>query len=131
MSDPAFEARLQRLFAEHPHYPDAPLFAIEVENRLSRGWALRRILIGAAGAAGGLVAVAQIAGAGVGARLVAASRLARDATLALHATAVRLPAPLGDFGQATLPFGAEALWLVAGLAVLAGALFASRSIQEI
>jgi hypothetical protein len=131
VSDPSFESRLQRLLADHPHYPDAPLFAAQVEHRLARGWALRRILIGAAGVAGGLVAVAQVAGAGLGARLDAASRFAHDAALALHASASRLPGPIGDVGQLALPFGAEALWLVAGLAVLAGALFASRSIQEL
>ena len=50
MDDPAFEMRLSRMFAEAPHYPDAVLFASEVESRLGRGWALRRVLIAAAGA---------------------------------------------------------------------------------
>lgn len=130
MSDPSFESRLQRLFAEHPHYPDAPLFAVEVENRLSRGWALRRLLIGAAGVAGGLIAAAQVAGAGLGPRIGALGRLAQEMAMALHAGA-KLPAPLGDIGQIALPFGGEALWLVAGLAVLAGALLAGRSIREL
>jgi len=131
VSDPSFDARLQRLFADHPHYPDAPLFAAEVEGRLSRGWALRRMLIGAAGVVGGLIAVAQIAGAGLVGRLGAAGRLARDTASTLHATAAELPGPIGGVGQLALPFGGEVLWLVAGLAVLAGAFLASRTIQEI
>ena len=131
MSDPSFEARLQRLFSDHPHYPDAPLFAAEVENRLSRGWALRRVLIGAAGVAGGLIAVAQIAGAGLVGRIGDANRLARDTAMALHTSAAQIPGPIGSVGQLTLPFGGEVLWLVAGLAVLAGAFLVSRSIQEI
>lgn len=131
MSDASFEARLQRLFSDHPHYPDAPLFAVEVENRLSRGWALRRVLISAAGVAGGLIAVAQITGAGLIGRIGAASQVAQEAASALHTAAARIPGPIGGVGQLALPFGGEVFWLVAGLAVLAGALLAGRSIQQI
>jgi hypothetical protein len=119
------------MFADHAHYPDAPLFAAEVEGRLSRGWALRRLLIGAAGAAGGLIAVIQIAGAGVWSRIAEAGRLYHQAVGAVNSTTVAVPTPIGGVGQLSLPFGGEALWLVAGLAVLAGALLVSRSIQEL
>ncbi len=119
------------MFSDHPHYPDAPLFAAEVEGRLSRGWALRRVLIGAAGVTGGLIAVAQITGAGLVGRIEDANRLARDTAAALHTTASQIPGPIGGVGQLALPFGGEVLWLVAGLAVLAGAFLASRAIQEI
>lgn len=129
MSDPAFEMRLQKLFSESPACSDAPLFAAEVEARLSRGWALRRVLIGAGGAVGGLVAVVQIAGAGLGHRLTAAADILADARRSILQIPAKLPGPLADLGQ--LPFGSEALWLVAGLAVLAGALLASRSLEEI
>jgi hypothetical protein len=129
MSDPAFEMRLHRLFSESPPCPDAPLFAASVESRLSRGWALRRVLIGAAGVVGGSVAVVQIAAAGMGPKLVQAGDLLEGARRAFVQTSGRLPGPLSDLGQ--LPFGGEAIWLVAGLAVLAGALLASRSLEEI
>jgi len=129
VSDPSFEMRLQRMFAEPAHFPDAPLFAIEVEHRLARGWALRRMLIGSAGVVGGLIAVVQFAGARFGERVGEVARLALDTSRTLRTAAVHLPTPLGDLGQ--LPFGGEVLWLVTGLAVLAGALLASRSIQEI
>jgi hypothetical protein len=131
VSDQTFEARLQRMFADHPHFPDAPLFAVEIEDRLSRGWAFRRLLIGAAGGAGGLIAVVQIAGAGLWTRIGAAGRLYHQAVGAVNSTAAGLPAPMGEVGQLSLPFGGEALWLIAGLAVLAGALLVSRSIQEL
>ena len=129
MSDPTFEMRLQKLFAETPSFPDAPLFAASVESRLSRGWALRRVLIGAAGAVGGSVAVFQIAAAGMGPKLVQAGDLLNGLRNALAQTSGHLPGPFAELGQ--LPFGGEALWLVAGLAVLAGALLASRSLEEI
>jgi hypothetical protein len=129
MSDPSFEMRLQRMFAEHPHYPDAPLFAADVENRLGRAWALRRMLIGAAGVAGGLIAIVQFAGARFGQRISEIWGAAMNTGQSLHSAATQLPLPFSEISQ--LPYGSEALWMVAGLAVLAGALFASRSIQEI
>jgi hypothetical protein len=129
MADPSFEMRLQRMFAEHPHYPDAPLFAVEVENRLSRGWAVRRLLIGAAGAAGGVLALVQFAGVGLGNRLGHIASAVLTTSRSLHTVADQIPLPFGQLAQ--LPFGGEVLWLVAGLAVLAGALLVSRSIQEI
>jgi hypothetical protein len=129
MSDPSFEMGLQRMFAEHPHYPDAPLFAAEVENRLSRGWALRRMLIGAGGIAGGLIATYQLAGARIAERFGETWRLAFDTGQSLKSAALHLPTPVGDLSQ--LPFGSEVIWLVVGLAVLAGALLAGRSLQEI
>ena len=128
MSDPSFEMRLQRMFSDHPHFPDAPLFAADVEHRLARGWALRRVLIGAGGVLGGLITTYQLAGSRLVDRLGEASRLASDTGSALTNAAVHLPAPLGDLGQ--LPFGGEAIWLVVGLATLAGALLAGRSIHE-
>ena len=129
MSDPSFETRLHKLFADSQPFADAPLFAASVESRLSRGWALRRVLIGVAGAVGGAVAVFQIAAAGMGPKLVRAADLVDEVRRALGQAPGRLPGPFADLGQ--LPFGGEAIWLVAGLAVLAGALLASRSLEEI
>lgn len=129
MSDPSFDLRLQRMFSDHPHYPDAPLFAADVENRLSRGWAVRRVLIGLGGVVGGLFATYQIAGARVLERLGETSRVVLDTGLSLKSAAQTVPTPLGDLAQ--LPFGAEVFWLVVGLAVLAGALLAGRSLQEL
>ena len=46
MADPAFELTMQRLFAEAPPAPDAPLFAQRLEQRLEFRWTLRRLVIG-------------------------------------------------------------------------------------
>ena len=129
MSDPNFEMRLHRMFSETPAYADAPLFAVDVENRLGRGWALRRVLIGAAGVVGGLVATLQIAGGGVAARFMGAIHLFDDVRRSFAQAPASLPPPFSEIGQ--LPFGGEVIWLVVGMAVLAAALLASRSLEEI
>lgn len=129
MSDPSFDARLQRMFCDHPHYPDTPLFVADIENRLSRGWALRRAMIGAAGVAGGLIVTVQVAGAPIGERLGEALQVLQGAGRSVRSAADLIPGARLDLGLP--PFGGEAIWLVAGLAVLAGALLASRSIQEL
>ena len=65
MSDLEFETRLDRMFAEAPHFPDAELFARQVEARMERGWSLRRFVIGGAGVVAGVVGVGQMMGAGL------------------------------------------------------------------
>src|SRR3712207_4422875 len=68
MSDPSFEARLERLFAQPPRLPDSEQFAARVEARLEREWSLRRGFIAVAGLAGGAVAVTQTVGSQLTAR---------------------------------------------------------------
>ncbi len=65
MSDLEFETRLDRMFAEPPHFQDAELFARLLEQRMERGWSLRRLLIGGAGIVAGIVGVGQMMGAGL------------------------------------------------------------------
>ena len=60
MAELDFERGLERLFAQTPDYSDSEAFAGLVENRLDRGWNLRRMLIGAAGVAGGVVGASQL-----------------------------------------------------------------------
>jgi hypothetical protein len=129
LDDPAFEMRLGRLFAEAPPYPDSPLFAARIESRLGRGWALRRVLIAAAGAVGGFIAVGQVIGSGLLARIDGASRMM---SAARHGFS-HLPGPIAPQLSVfrDMPFGGEVIWLVVGLAVLAGALLAGRSLEEI
>ncbi len=129
MDDPAFEMRLGRLFAEAPSYPDAPLFAFDVERRLGRGWALRRVLIAGAGALGGLVAASQAIGSGLLPRLQGFGHM----IAALRQGLGGLPAPLALRLAALpdMPFGGEVIWLVLGLALLAGALLVGRSLEEL
>jgi len=128
MDDPAFEMRLSRLFAEAPAYPDAPLFANQIEQRLGRGWALRRTLIVGAGVAGGLITVGQMLGSGLMARIDGASHVFAAARQGLS----HLPSPLAPQLSvlADMPFGGEVVWLVVGLAVLAAALLAGRALED-
>jgi hypothetical protein len=129
LDDPAFEMRVGRLFAEAPAYPDSPLFALQIESRLGRGWALRRTLIAAAGACGGVLAVGQTIGSGLIERLSGFSHMLGAARAGLG----NLPAPLAlrAGALADMPFGGEVVWLILGLALLAGALLFGRSLEEI
>ena len=124
MSDPLFEHQLGRLFAEPPPLADQPDFTAAVQARLERGWAMRRVLIGAAGGVGGLVAAAQVVDANLVQRVAVASQGADN-------RAHNLAADLMARGEATLhlqslPPGGEVLWMVAGLAAMGVALVAAR-----
>ena len=60
-----FEARLDKMFAEPPAFDDAGSFAGNVQSKLNRSWATRRLVIGALGGIGGLIGVGQIVSSGV------------------------------------------------------------------
>ncbi len=124
MSDPTFEHHVARLFAEPDAFDDQAAFAAAIQVRLDRGWVVRRVLIGTAGVVGGLVAAAQIVGADLVQRVSVASQ---SADLQVHSVAAMVLAR----GQAAVgahlpPLGGEALWMVAGLAVVGVALAAVR-----
>ncbi len=124
MADPEFETRLNRLFGEAPALPDADGFARRVETRLARGWAVRRLLIGAAGLGGGAVAAGQM----LGAHLFHA--MAGLSATSVHALS-RGSRALGELHVLTdLPIGGEVIWMGAALAVLAVVLMATRSLEE-
>lgn len=125
MAEPDFESQLTRLYNEAPSFPDAELFAAQIAASLDRGWALRRVLIGGAGVAAGVVAAAQIITSRFSAELQA---LSRDGTRDLNAD---IDAALHKFNQVvTTPASVEALWLAAGLAVLALAFAVTRAMEE-
>lgn len=130
MADHGFEGELHRMFAESPPMADAGRFAAGVETRLERGWRLRRIMIGGAGLLGGGVAVAQVLTANLGERLGAASQQSLQAAQRGLAQ-VTLPGSAELANLRALPYGTEVMWLVLGLAVLAAALFATRSVEEL
>ncbi len=122
-----FDGLVQRLFAKTGglfEAADQRAFAHRVERRLARDWTVRQLAIGTAGVVGGGVAVVQLAGAHVLSRLDTVSHATveagRGAGLAVGRLSVLAPALSG------LPLGADSLWLVAGMAALAAALFASR-----
>jgi hypothetical protein len=128
MADHEFETRLHRLFGEAPAFPDAPLFAARVDGRLDRGWTARKLLIGGAGVVGGGFAVAQLLTANFGARL---REISNDSLNAAQNGLAHLPGAAELTNLRALPFSGEAVWLVLGLAVLAGALLATRSVEEL
>jgi hypothetical protein len=142
MAEQGFEAELARLFQEHPAFPDSAQFAQEVEQRLNRGWSLRRIAISVLGLVGGVVSVIQVAGASVVDR---ASALSAASVKAAERGAGTVPAIANSLSQAAnvrglsmsgltlggLPLGGEIVWLVLGLAVLAVAFLATRIMEEI
>lgn len=124
--DKAFEARLDRMFAETPSFGDADLFTLRVSDRLNRGWTLRGAVIGGLGLAGGMVVVAQAASSGV---------IAQVESLPHHSSAAIgraldhvLPWRLSVSG---LPFGGELVWIPAALAALALGFVVVRAIREI
>lgn len=127
MDDPAFEAHLMRLYAEHDADGDGRDFAAAVERKLARSWALRRSLIGAAGVGGGAIALGQVVASGFADNLRGLSHLAKAAGEGLSA----LPAASKITAFTGLSVAPEALWLVLGLAVLAIALLAGRSLEDL
>ena len=63
MADQDFETQLARLYGQAPVFRDAELFARQVTEKLDRGWALRRVAIGATGVVAGLAVAVQMIGA--------------------------------------------------------------------
>ena len=124
MADFEFDAQVGRLFSEAPGFSDADGFARRVESRLARSWMVRRLAIGLAGIAGGVVAAAQMLGGhlwqAVGGVATVSSQAVTRGSQAVSQLKV-----LND-----LPIGGEVLWMALGLAVLAIVLMAARSLEE-
>jgi hypothetical protein len=130
MADPDFETRLGRLFSESPALPDADGFARRVEGRLDRAWGVRRALIGAAGLAGGVIAVGQMLGGRMAQGVASVQGAASASAHSMSAMSNGISA-VSDLRLLTaLPVGSEVLWVGAGLAVLAVVFFAARALEE-
>lgn len=126
MAEMEVERTIERLFARSPELPDAELFAERVQRRLDRGWTARRLMIGAAGLVGGVIGASQLIMSNLFSRAEAAStESARVLT-----SGVRQLAPQAEW-LFSRPAGIEAVWLVAGLAVVAMGLVLTRIIEEI
>ncbi|WP_297511529.1 hypothetical protein [uncultured Caulobacter sp.] len=125
MAEPDFDAQLSRLFAEPPSFPDAALFNAEVAARLDRGWTMRRLFIGAAGVAAGLFAAVQILTSRFSSEVAELSKnSSHDFETEVSAAVAKVNAVL------TAPASAEAVWLAAGLAVVALAFAVTRAVEE-
>ena len=126
MAEPDFEAQLSRMFAEAPSFPDAALFNARVAAKLDRGWAMRRIFIGAAGVAAGLFAAFQILTTRFSSEV---SQLSRESG---HNIQTEIDASVAKINSVlTTPASAEALWLAAGLAVAALAFAITRAVEDL
>jgi hypothetical protein len=123
MAEPDFERRLERLFADPPGFADAEVFARRLERRLDHGWTLRRALIGAAGVAGGVIAVSQILVSGPVGRLGAAEH-------SVHALAASLSRPAAGQWLAILPSGEGVVWTAVGVAIALSGFVLTRVIEE-
>ncbi|OYX05123.1 MAG: hypothetical protein B7Z12_04475 [Caulobacter vibrioides] len=125
MAEPDFEAQLTRMFAQPPSFPDAALFNAEVAAKLDRGWAMRRMLIAVGGTGAGLVGAFQIFGSRFSSEL---AQLSREGSQGLE-TEIQ-----GGWAKLTsllsTPSSAEAVWLAAGLAVVALAFAVTRVVED-
>ena len=125
MAEPDFEAQLTRMFAEPPSFPDTALFNAEVAAKLDRGWAMRRMFIGAAGVAAGLFAAFQILTTRFSSEI---SQLSKNGS---HSFETEINAGVAKFNSMlATPSSAEAVWLAAGLAVVALGFAVTRAVEE-
>ena len=125
MADLDFEAQLSRLYGQAPVFRDAELFAQQVTERLDRGWALRRVVIGATGVVAGLAAAVQLVG----------GRFAEEFSAVSWDGAQQLDLGLGQltsrYDQLFTMGGSETLWIAAALALLALAFGVTRLMDEV
>ena len=125
MADLDFETQLSRLYSQAPVFRDAELFARQVTERLDRGWALRRMLIGATGIVAGVAAAVQLVGA----------RFTDEFSQISETGAKRLDLGLEElthrYDQLFTLGGSETLWLAAALAGLALAFAVTRLMDEV
>ncbi len=125
MADLDFEAQLSRLYGQPPVFRDAELFAQQVTERLDRGWALRRVVIGATGVVAGLAAAVQLVG----------GRFAEEFSAVSRDGAQQLDLGLGQltsrYDQLFTMGGSETLWIAAALALLALAFGVTRLMDEV
>ena len=120
MSDHDFERRLERMFAQPPRVSDSEAFTRRVEAKLERGWGVRRVLVGCAGALGGVIAASQ---------LINAEFVRRVESVSLPAQALalpKLPTELQGAGLESAAMSAEVIWMAAAMLGLAFAFAATR-----
>jgi hypothetical protein len=130
LRDPDFERGLERLFAQAPEVEDPDAFVRRVDSRLTRNVRLRTVGVGVAGVLGGIIAIRQLVGSGlgpgVGLRVAHAS-----------ATSARAADALYQQGWANLDLlshitpSASLFWVASGLMILAAVVGATRILDEV
>jgi hypothetical protein len=130
MADRAFEAELEREFAQGPAFQDADLFTAKVTSRLDRGWSLRQVLIGGLGLTGGLIGGLQLLHLGLFARL-AGLVPSTDALMTSEVSRLPIGRGLAQALASGASMDSEVLWMSAALGILAVGLFVTRAIRDI
>lgn len=125
MADLDFETQLSRLYGQAPVFRDAELFAQQVTDRLDRGWALRRVLIGATGVVAGVAAAAQLVSARFSNEF---SDMSQDGARQLDLGLDKLT---HRYDQLFTLGGSETIWLGVGLVGLALAFAVTRLMDEV
>ena len=125
MADLDFETQLARLYAQAPTFRDAELFTQQVTQKLDRGWALRRVLIGATGVVAGVAAAVQLVGARFANEF---SEMSKEGADQLTQGVDKLT---HRYDQIFSLGGSETLWVGAALAVLALAFAVTRLVDEV
>ncbi|KQY29778.1 hypothetical protein ASD21_18280 [Caulobacter sp. Root1455] len=125
MADLDFETQLSRLYGQAPVFRDAELFAQQVTDKLDRGWALRRVLIGATGVVAGVAAAAQLVGARFSTEF---SQMSQEGAQQLDLGLDKLT---HRYDQLFVLGGSETVWLAVALAGLALAFAVTRLMDEV
>jgi hypothetical protein len=125
VADLDFETQLSRLYGQAPVFRDAELFARQVTDKLDRGWALRRVLIGATGVVAGVAAAAQLVGARFANEF---SQMSQDGA---HQTGPGPGQADPSLRPAVHPGRLGDLWLAVALAGLALAFAVTRLMDEV
>jgi len=126
MAELDFERGLEQLFAEAPYFSDADGFAGRVENRLNRGWVMRRGLIGAAGVVGGVIGASQLFLSNVAQRIGDASE---DSNRLIHAGMAQVKPGFDVLSLVHSDW--TVVWVASGLAIVAMGFVLTRVIEEI
>ena len=130
MDERAFETELERMFAQPPVFRDSDAFAQRVAGRLNRAWRMRAVGIAVAGTVGGLIAISQTIGSGLGLRMRDAQVQSNRSLETAYDTAVTQLASFGGGDLAGLDLGANVFWMVAAAFVLVAGAIATRVFDE-
>ena len=125
MADLDFETQLTRLYGQAPAFPDAELFTQQVTEKLDRGWALRRVVIGATGVVAGVAAAVQLVSARFADEF---SEMSQGGARQLYASMDKVT---DRYDQLFTLGGSETLWLGAALVVLALGFAVTRLVDEV
>ena len=125
MAELEFERRLERLFNEPPALAGEGTFAALVEQKLNRGWTLRRGIIGAAGLVGGVVGASQL----IMSNFIEQVETASKGSTRLIEAGMSQWAPRLEMLSA-LPAGSSVVWIAGGMAVLAIGFVVTRVLEE-